>query len=67
MARGRSEYTESPVTKRVKNRSALSITIYGIKNCETMNEVRAWLDKHGADFAFHNYKTSDIDRQRQEA
>jgi len=25
----------------------VSIIIYGIKNCETMNKARAWLDKHG--------------------
>lgn len=24
-------------------------TIYGIKNCETMNKARAWPDKHGVD------------------
>ena len=45
----------------------LTVTIYGIKNCETMNKARAWLDKHGVDFAFHDYKTSAIHRQRQEA
>src|SRR5580692_11256744 len=36
----------------------MSITIYGIKNCETMNKARAWLDKHGVDYAFHDYKTA---------
>src|SRR6266446_5922753 len=24
-----------------------SITIYGIRNCDTMKKARAWLDKHG--------------------
>jgi len=41
-------------------------TIYGIKNCETMNKARAWLDKHGVDYAFHDYKVSGIDRERLE-
>jgi arsenate reductase (glutaredoxin) len=44
----------------------LPITIYGIKNCETMNKARAWLDKHGVDYAFHDYKTAGIDRDRLE-
>jgi arsenate reductase len=44
----------------------MSITIYGIKNCETMNKARAWLDKHGVDYAFHDYKTTGIDRERLE-
>ncbi len=39
-------------------------TIYGIKNCETMKKARAWLDKHGADYSFHDYKTAGIERER---
>jgi arsenate reductase (glutaredoxin) len=43
-----------------------TITIYGIKNCETMNKARAWLDKHSVDYTFHDYKTAGIDRERLE-
>jgi arsenate reductase len=42
------------------------ITIYGIKNCDTMKKARAWLDKHGVAYAFHDYKTSGIERERLE-
>lgn len=38
------------------------ITIYGIKNCDTMKKARLWLDGHGATHAFHDYKASGIDR-----
>jgi Spx/MgsR family transcriptional regulator len=44
----------------------MPITIYGIKNCDTMKKARAWLDKHGVDYAFHDYKTAGIDRSRLE-
>jgi len=44
----------------------LSITIYGIKNCDTMKKARAWLDKHGVAYAFHDYKTAGISRERLE-
>ena len=44
----------------------MSITIYGIKNCETMKKARAWLDTHGVDYAFHDYKTAGIERERLE-
>src|SRR4029079_16840101 len=44
----------------------MSITIYGIKNCDTMKKARAWLDKRGVDYAFHDYKTAGIDRERLE-
>ena len=40
----------------------MAITIYGIKNCDTMKKARAWLDGHGVDYAFHDYKTAGIDR-----
>ena len=36
---------------------AKSITIYGIKNCDTMKKARAWLDKHGVAYVFHDYKS----------
>ena len=42
-------------------------TIYGIKNCETMKKARAWLDKHGVEHAFHDYKVAGIDRNRLES
>jgi arsenate reductase (glutaredoxin) len=44
----------------------MSITIYGIKNCDTMKKARAWLDKKGIDYAFHDYKTAGIERERLE-
>ena len=40
------------------------ITIYGIKNCDTMKKARAWLDGHGVAYAFHDYKAAGIDRGR---
>jgi arsenate reductase len=44
-----------------------SITLYGIKNCETVKKARAWLDAHDVAYVFHDYKTSGIDRARLEA
>ena len=40
----------------------MPITIYGIKNCDTMKKARAWLEKHGVDYSFHDYKTAGIDK-----
>jgi arsenate reductase (glutaredoxin) len=42
---------------------AKSITIYGIKNCDTMTKARAWLDKHRVKYEFHDYKTAGIERE----
>ncbi|HTS39188.1 MAG TPA: ArsC family reductase [Xanthobacteraceae bacterium] len=46
---------------------AKAITIYGIKNCDTMKKARAWLDGHKVAYEFHDYKTSGIDKKRLEA
>jgi arsenate reductase (glutaredoxin) len=43
------------------------VTIYGIVNCETMKKARAWLDGHGVEYDFHDYKAKGIDRPRLEA
>jgi Spx/MgsR family transcriptional regulator len=40
---------------------AKALTIYGIKNCDTMKKARAWLDRHGVAYAFHDYKVSGIE------
>jgi arsenate reductase (glutaredoxin) len=39
----------------------MTITLYGIKNCDTMKRARAWLDSHEVQYAFHDYKTAGID------
>jgi Spx/MgsR family transcriptional regulator len=44
----------------------MPITIYGIKNCDTMKKARAWLDKRGVDYAFHDYKIAGIERAQLE-
>ncbi|WP_295847775.1 ArsC family reductase [Tardiphaga sp.] len=41
---------------------ATSVTLYGIKNCDTMKKARAWLDGHGVAYRFHDYKSQGIDR-----
>lgn len=36
-------------------------TIYGIKNCDTMKKARRWLDEHGVEYTFHDYKVDGLD------
>ena len=36
------------------------ITIYGIKNCDTMKKARSWLESHGVAYDFHDYKASGV-------
>ncbi len=39
----------------------MAMTLYGIRNCDTMKKARTWLDEHGVAYAFHDYKTAGID------
>jgi Spx/MgsR family transcriptional regulator len=40
----------------------MAVTIYGIKNCDTMKKARSWLDEHDVAYDFHDYKAAGIDR-----
>lgn len=40
----------------------MTVTIYGIKNCDTMKKARTWLEEHDVAYDFHDYKASGIDR-----
>ena len=44
----------------------MAITVFGIKNCDTMKKARAFLDKRGIAYEFHDYKTQGIERARLE-
>lgn len=39
------------------------ITLYGIPNCDTMKKARKWLDEHGVEYRFHNYKKDGVPEQ----
>jgi arsenate reductase (glutaredoxin) len=45
----------------------LALTLYGIKNCDTMKKARSWLDTHSIGYTFHDYKVAGIDRAKLEA
>lgn len=40
----------------------MTVTLHGIKACDTMKKARAWLDSHGVAYGFHDYKAVGIDR-----
>ena len=37
------------------------LTVYGIKNCDTMKKAFAWLDSHKVAYVFHDYKKAGAD------
>ena len=44
----------------------MPLTLYGIKNCDTIKKARAWLDQRGVAYDFHDYKTTGIERGKLE-
>ena len=40
------------------------VRLFGIKNCDTMKKARAWLDGHGVEYAFHDYKVEGVDKAK---
>lgn len=43
------------------------VTLYGIRNCDTMKKAWSWLDAHEIPYVFHDYRVSGIDKARLEA
>ncbi len=40
------------------------LTLYGIKNCDTVRKARKWLDQHGVDYQFHDFREDGLDSDR---
>lgn len=38
------------------------ITVYGIKNCDTVKKARKWLDARSVDYTFHDVREDGLDR-----
>ena len=38
----------------------MSLTLYGISNCDTVKKARTWLDTNGIVYTFHDYKKAGV-------
>ena len=38
----------------------MTVTLYGIPNCDTVKKARTWLDKEGIAYTFHDYKKAGV-------
>lgn len=37
------------------------ITLYGIKNCDTVKKARKWLDAHRIEYQFHDFREDGLE------
>jgi arsenate reductase (glutaredoxin) len=45
----------------------VSVTLYGIPNCDTVKKARVWLDGRAIAYRFHDFRAEGLDRARVEA
>lgn len=42
----------------------MSLTLYGIPNCDTVKKARTWLDGRGLVYTFHDFKKAGADADK---
>jgi arsenate reductase len=45
----------------------MSVTVYGIPNCNTVKKARVWLDEQGVSYTFHDYKKQGVPTKQLDA
>jgi len=40
----------------------MPVTLYGIKNCDTVKKARKWLDDHSVPYTFHDLRVDGINK-----
>ncbi len=40
------------------------VTLYGIKNCDTVKKARSWLEQHAVAYRFHDYRIDGITHEQ---
>jgi Spx/MgsR family transcriptional regulator len=38
----------------------MTVTLHGIRNCDTVKKARLWLEGQGVEHAFHDFKTQGV-------
>ena len=45
----------------------MTITVYGIPNCDTVKKARAWLTEHDVEHSFHDFRKQGVPDDRLQA
>ncbi len=41
----------------------MSVTLYGIKNCDTIKKAKKWLQTNGIEYNFHDFRADGISKK----
>lgn len=44
----------------------MSVTLYGIKNCDTIKKARKWLESQAIEYRFHDYRSDGLTAEQLE-
>lgn len=39
----------------------MTAVLYGIRNCDTVRRARQWLDRHGIEYRFHDFRSDGLE------
>ena len=42
------------------------VTVFGIRNCDTIRKARRWLDGQGVEYSFHDVRSDGLSRTQRE-
>ncbi|WP_062114346.1 ArsC family reductase [Aureimonas sp. AU40] len=42
----------------------MTVTLHGIRNCDTVKKARLWLEGQGVEHAFHDFKTQGVSHEQ---
>jgi Spx/MgsR family transcriptional regulator len=45
----------------------MTAVLYGIKNCDTVKKARQWLERHGIEYRFHDFRSDGLSREQVQA
>ena len=40
------------------------LNLYGIKNCDTVKKARRWLEDHGVEYQFYDFRQDGLDKKQ---
>ena len=43
------------------------LTLYGIKNCDSVKKARLWLDENNVDYQFHDFRVDGLTAQQMQS
>lgn len=52
-----------PINSNSYDRNIIVITLYGIKNCDTVKKAQKWLDEHNISYQFHDVRVDGLTRE----